>query len=517
MEQHKLREHVGSGTGGGRTPLQNDLDLPILSPTGYHVTDEYKAAIDEHHSTIRSKTSTGSEWKNVNVQIPPTFSYRDLNVLLDEIRNEEHGAFKINIGFGSMLYNTVNQVYRYFYISNNHYLFDRAFTISTNRDMTTFFNKILSLQLTDKYYLQRPSSGWILAGLPNLEIQVMRLRGVPIGAGVQLPTHIKNSKSIIGLTCAKTNAHDFEDNLCLFRCLALHIGAAIHALEGTANHFKNKLEEYAGQSFDDGVEVSMLSTVETCFKVGINVYALQDDKTAKSIRISDLDYKQDDIMHLNLYEEHFSYIKKDNFKSYAKKCTCPNCTRILTKSNNLLRHVKKCQSEVEEVFKGGKYRVKKTVFELLDTIGITVPENDRFNPYFAVYDFEALQVVIDEELQGRDLHFKHVPATVSICSNVPGHTLPVYIRSNGDSQQLDEFVQELIKIQATREGLLTKKYQPFLDELEVKQAEIEIKLLSHGKPGDEGAMEKEDGGDDEEEDEVEDEGGSTLDETEGQG
>ena len=199
-QQHMLREHVGSGTGGGGTPLQNDLDLPILSSTGYHETDEYKAAIDEHHSTIRSQTNTGSEWRNVNVEIPPTFSYRDLKVLLDEVRNEEHGAFKIIIGFGSMLYDTVNQVYRYFYVSNNHYLFDRAFTISTNRDMTTFFNKILSLQLTDKYYLQRPSSGWTLAGLPNLKIRVMRLRGVPIGAGVQLPAHIKNSKSIIGLT-----------------------------------------------------------------------------------------------------------------------------------------------------------------------------------------------------------------------------------------------------------------------------------------------------------------------------
>ena len=127
----------------------------------------------------------------------------------------------------------------------------------------------------------------------------MRLRGVPIGAGVQLPAHIKNSKSIICLTRDKAHAHDFEDNLCLFRCLALHFGESIRALEGTANRFKKKLEEYAGHRFDDGLEVSMLSTVETCFKVGINVYTLQDDKTAKSIRISNLDYKQDNVMHLN--------------------------------------------------------------------------------------------------------------------------------------------------------------------------------------------------------------------------
>ena len=234
----------------------------------------------------------------------------------------------------------------------------------------------------------------------------------------------------------------------------------------------------------------MLSSVETCFKVAINVYELQEDKTAKATRISNLEYKQDHVMHLNLYKDHFSYIKK--FKSYAKKFTCPNCTRILNQSCHLLRHAKKCRSEVEEVYKGGKYRIKKTVFELLDALGINVPENDRFDPYFVVYDFEALQVPIDEVLQGRNLHFKHVPATVSICSNVPGHTYPVHIRSNGDSQQLvDEFVQELLKIQATRETLLTQKYQPSLDALEVKQAEIEIKMR-HGKPEDEEAMEESD-------------------------
>ena len=186
-QQHMLREHVGAGFSGGRSPLNTAINTPILPPTGYPQTNEYQAAINQHRSTIRSQTNTGGEWKIINRQIPPTFSYGDLKVLLDEVRNSEHGVFKINIGFGSMLYDTVNQVYRYFYVSHNHYLFDRAFTISSNRDMTTFFNKILSLQLTDKYYFQRPSSGWVLAGLPNLEIRVMRLRGVPIGAGVQLP------------------------------------------------------------------------------------------------------------------------------------------------------------------------------------------------------------------------------------------------------------------------------------------------------------------------------------------
>ena len=94
-----------------------------------------------------------------------------------------------------------------------------------------------------------------------------------------------------------------------------------------------------------------------------------------------------------------------------------------------------------------------------------------------MYDSEALQVPIEEELQGRTLHFKHVPATVSICSNVPGHTDPLHLRSNGDAQQLvDELVQELLKIQAVRERLMTEKYQPIIDLLTLKQLESQKKL-----------------------------------------
>ena len=280
--------------------------------------------------------------------------------------------------------------------------------------------------------------------------------------------------------------HSYDDNLCLFRCLVLHFGETtlkkpisglITGMETSTKMYKDKLESYCKQTFDNGVELDMLSSVEACFKIGINVYSLQEDKSAKVIRISCLDYTQDRIMHLNLFERHFSYIKSGKFKSIAKKFSCPNCSRILTKSCNLIRHVKQCRSEVEEVFKGGKYRVKKTIFEHLDTLNIHVPETDRYDPFFVVYDLEALQVPIETTFRGRKLHFEHVPVTVSICSNVNGHKEPVHIRSDGDPQQLvDSFVIELLKIQASRQTLLNEKYQPYLIELEKQKEEIEAKI-----------------------------------------
>ena len=62
-----------------------------------------------------------------------------LKSLLEEAKSNETSALKINIRFGSILYDTINQVYRYYYVSSNHLLFGKAFTISTNRDTTSFF------------------------------------------------------------------------------------------------------------------------------------------------------------------------------------------------------------------------------------------------------------------------------------------------------------------------------------------------------------------------------------------
>ena len=108
----------------------------------------------------------------------------------------------------------------------------------------------------------------------------MRIRGVPIGTGVQLPAHIKNSKSIVSLTRDEHNGHNYNDNLCMLRCFALHFGASVHALEQPANRLKLSLEEYTGKSYDEGVEVSMLSSIEIFFNVAINVYSLQENKIA---------------------------------------------------------------------------------------------------------------------------------------------------------------------------------------------------------------------------------------------
>ena len=134
---------------------------------------------------------------------------------------------------------------------------------------------------------------------------------------------------------------------------------------------------------------------------------------------------------------------------------------------------------MKEVFVGGKYRSKKTVFNMLDDIEIIIPAEDRFDEFFTVFDFEALQCEFDTDKaeRGRTFHFKRVPATVSVCSSVPEHTEPVHIRSDGDPQKLvDNFVINLLEIQETRKKLLTVKYKMYLEELKNREDELSVLL-----------------------------------------
>ena len=169
LERYRRTVHSGDGI-----PVEEEhtVNEDIVPDSGHSQTSEYAELLDEHYDKIRSFTRDTDTKKTMNKQLSSTFTYGDLKNLLTEIRNEEHTAFKINIGFGAVLYDVVNKEYKYFYVSTNQLLFERAFTISTYADMNNFFHKILQLDLANNYYLKRPSSSWILAGLPNVEIRI---------------------------------------------------------------------------------------------------------------------------------------------------------------------------------------------------------------------------------------------------------------------------------------------------------------------------------------------------------
>ena len=98
----------------------------------------------------------------------------------------------------------------------------------------------------------------------------------------------------------------------------------------------------------------------------------------------------------------------------------------------------------------------------VDDNGICIPEELRYFSYFHVYDFEELQVPTgDEELYGGKLHFKHVSAAVSLCSNMPGRREHV---SDCDPQKITDKMIETFLTHST--SYYRTKFKSYTDILE---------------------------------------------------
>ena len=67
--------------------------------------------------------------------------------------------------------------------------------------------------------------------MTNVTFFLNRIVQHPIGCvGVTLPDYVKNNKSVVGLVKDHHSNATYNDTLCLFRCLALHLGRDVAAL-----------------------------------------------------------------------------------------------------------------------------------------------------------------------------------------------------------------------------------------------------------------------------------------------
>ena len=124
---------------------------------------------------------------------------------------------------------------------------------------------------------QRPDSDWICKIVTNMTFFVNVIQQHIIGCvGIALPTHIKNNKSIIGLEKNKVG-RAYVDNLCLFRCIGLHLGRDVKTI------YAQYSDQPAGAF--EGITIDDLHRVETVFKINIVVYKL-DKLSAQLVRRS---------------------------------------------------------------------------------------------------------------------------------------------------------------------------------------------------------------------------------------
>ena len=337
----------------------------------------------------------------------------------------------------------------------------------------TFLERIEETDVLQWAIAQRPNSDWVCELVTNVTFFINRIIHHPIGCvGVNLPDYVKHNKAIVGLEKDHHRNAIYRDNLCLFRCLALHQGCDVRRLEATvatlyAKYTDTPVRDFAGVTLDE------LDEVETTFKTNVVVYKLEEisDGTTvgELVRRSPCQYIE--TMYLNLYETHFSYIR--DIKVYSHSYKCSKCGESLWKYPSLLkRHELTCEGGIRRVYKGGVYHTTPSIFQRLDDEGIVVDEALRYYPYRATFDFECF--FSGDNLPADTDHVqwsaRHVPLSVSIASNVPGYEDARCYVTDGDADKLvADMMTRLNTISDAAFASLLPLYADVLNELEVRK------------------------------------------------
>ena len=155
-----------------------DLNQQIFPDTSYQNLQGYQDIIKVNYNQIMDHHKITKYYEVKNKEISSSFTYNELYQYLLGIYAKRQKAYKINLGVGIILYNPLEEQYQYHYVSTNNLLFEYAKTISNRKDITKLMKNIISLDLPTAYYLQRPSSKWVLSGITNIETRIYNLNAL---------------------------------------------------------------------------------------------------------------------------------------------------------------------------------------------------------------------------------------------------------------------------------------------------------------------------------------------------
>ena len=425
-----------------RIALNEDpLSPPPVEQLDDELSSDLQDAVRDNWGSIRTYVAQGPVQTRYNHRLT-TMDTRELQEPLRQLFEEQTTAFKVNVSFGFVLREKENDRLRYYHSSNNccGRLLEEPALITNRDDFDSFLERIREPDILQWAIAQRPNSDWVCELVTNATFFLNKIVDHPIGCvGVTLPDYLKHNKAIVGLEKDHHCNATYNDNLCLFRCLAIHQGCDVRCIEATVATLYAKYTDNTPVHDFVGVTLEDLSKIEATFDVNVVVYKLDEitdgKTTAELVRRSPCQYIE--TMYLNLYEAHFSYIKDIRMYSHSYKCS--KCEQALWESSwELHRHERTCEAGVNQIYKGGVYRPPASIFERLDDEGIIVSPVLRYFPYRATFDFECY--FSDERLpvNSDKLQWsaRHVPLSVSVASNVPGYEPALCFVTDGDADKL---------------------------------------------------------------------------------
>ena len=195
--------------------------------------------------------------------------------------------------------------------------------------------------------IERPNTKWIFDHYYAVDVKVVLDRQPLLGTG-PLPNWLRN---LARGNHAMVTLDTYKDNLCLWRCIAVHRGArpdrSTEAARGLAKSFfklRDTPTNCVKTSLDELEKVEMHLNKGVAFSgwLGIRVYMPErvDDKEVVWHLTRNPASKLKNIMTIGIYGEHAFLIK--DIAKLAKTYECNHCHARFTQATHLQRHAERC-------------------------------------------------------------------------------------------------------------------------------------------------------------------------------
>ena len=390
---------------------------------------------------------------------------------LDRVLDKLKCVAKLNLALGLILKNIEDGKFRYFYAHENNTLLEQSELVSNKDEMAKLEEILKKTDVIQSCTKKRSNTKWRFLTLTNLTIFAALLKDIPMGCkDAVLPESLLKNHTVNCLTFEKNTRKPYNDNLCLFRALALHLHGNERLEEETSKLFNLFLVNSTNTdpSKFQGVCMDDIPSVEDIVGINIFIYdidlidgAMVGELARRSIKM----YEKS--VQLMRYNNHICYV--DNIHALFKAFRCPTCDTYFQKTGNLERHLVRCSERVKHIYPKNVYQLLELFFDKLDSFGIQYTDDQKLFNNLAVFDIESICIPVEKFKNTETTTWigKHVPISVSISSNLIAKPI---ILCNSNPRDLVESFIDAVEVLATR-----SKAQIKLEFLEIEPA-IKSKL-----------------------------------------
>ncbi|KAJ8312116.1 hypothetical protein KUTeg_009489 [Tegillarca granosa] len=252
---HRMRTHFQVGQGiqprpWGNRPAPWEFD-------GGEVDENFRDVYQTNEPLILEQHQRGPIESRYNFPVQNDVSVDEMMHFVSDIYEEQQYAFRLNLVFGVILQNRETGEYRYFAPYSNFEVLEDPVFISRRLDLRKLQRILHRKDIMTTILANRPDTKWIPVLLCNIIFRVTTTN-YTVGGGQTLPDYIRDKRSIYSLVVDVNTRKLYEDNLCAFRCLALHKGNAINVIEKPAQemfkqwcNFKKSNKKFNGVAYEE--------------------------------------------------------------------------------------------------------------------------------------------------------------------------------------------------------------------------------------------------------------------------